>query len=112
MFWPYLGILGLVAAAFFLLFGARASQSRKDLNDSVTALQGRLLADQDEIRTLQETVATTKALNESLGTQVSDLRGSIQTLERIVTGVDIITAGFIALGVDPKLLAAAGNGKP
>lgn len=102
-----LAIVGVVGAAFLIIFGARAKQSRSDLTSSVSALQGRLLADQDEIRSLNEKLATQTALIISADKQTSDLRQSVRVLERVVTGVDVIRAGFEALGVDPKLLQDA-----
>jgi hypothetical protein len=108
----YLSYVALVGAAFFVLFGVRAGQSRKDLNDSVVALQGRLTADQDEIRGLKETNARQEDLIVSMTQQVSDLRASVRTLERVTTSREIIVAGFTALGVDAKLLTSTSSGEP
>jgi peptidoglycan hydrolase CwlO-like protein len=112
-----IGYVALVASAFFVLFGARSNQSRKDLSDSVNALQGRLDAKQDEISDLEKKVDAQEALNASLMQQTSDLRSSVETLQNVVTSRDLITTlhemtrnGFIAQGVPPEKLASAGNG--
>lgn len=88
--WGYLGYLALVASGFFVLFGARSGQSRKDLNDSVVALQGRLDAKQDEIADLNKKQDTQAALIASQDQQIIDLRASVRTLERVVTGAEAI----------------------
>lgn len=88
--WGYIGYLALVASGFFVLFGARSAQSRKDLNDSVVALQGRLDAKQDEIADLNKVQEKQAATIASQDQQLIDLRASVRTLERVVTGVEAI----------------------
>lgn len=113
--WSYLGYLALAAAGFFVLFGARSGQSRKDLNDSVTALQGRLDAKQDEIADLNKEQEKQGALMVSQDQQIVDLRASVRTLERVVTSVDAIKElqeltirGFEHLEVPRAVLRTAG----
>jgi hypothetical protein len=109
--WSYLGYVSLVASGFFVIFGARASLARSALNDSVVALQGRLSADQDEIRGLRETNEKQQLLLVSNEQQIADLRAQMHTLEGVVTGraelahlATVARVGFIALGVDPTKL--------
>lgn len=109
--WSYLGYAALVASGFFVLFGARANQSKKDMAQSIGALQGSLDARKDDVDRLESENAKTLALNKSLESQVTDLRASVRTLERVVTGVDainelsgVVKAGFVALNVPPEKL--------
>lgn len=113
-FWSYLGYVAFAGAVFFVLLGARARQARSDRIDSIAELTGRLNANQDEIRELREKNTTQAALIKSSDQQVADLRASVRTLERAVGSHDLIvqqtkilTAGFVALGVDPKKLQVA-----
>lgn len=107
----YIGYAALVASGFFSLYTSRAKQANKDLATSVTALQGRLAADQDEIRSLQDRTKEQALALAHAEQQTADLRASLRTLERVVTSKDQITdltavvqAGFAAQGVHSDIL--------
>lgn len=110
-----LGYVALAGAGFFVLFGAREGQTRKDLNDSVIALQGRLDAKQDEIADLEKEQEKQATLIASQDQQIVDLRASVRTLERVVTGTEaikemeaIVMRGFAHQGVPAAVLRGTG----
>lgn len=110
------GYLALVASAFFAIFGARASQSRAALSATVLALQGRLDANRDEMDELKQNNVNLATDLRAAQAETARLSGTVATLNGLVTAHDDIArldavtrAGFSALGVDGKLLVAAGG---
>jgi hypothetical protein len=90
--WLILG--ALVSGLLLVLFGTRSKQTKSDLAASVVALQGEDTVNKGEIARLKDQDAAKDAALAANAIQMADLRSAIRTLERIVTGVDVIIAGF------------------
>lgn len=93
-------IVGLIVAALLILFSTRSKQTKSDLLGSVTALQGEDTVNKSKISRLEEQNASQAAHIEAGRIQMENMAIAVRTLERIVTGVDVIIAGFVELAGD------------